>query len=231
MIKFFKALVATRRLIKDPENTPEVFKILSSLRGKSPEKLVDRLQQSETGRRIVAGELVLLDTLSKRETLKSLPEGSLGRTYFDFTEQQNISAGGLIDAYQASGEVIADERFKRVQARLRDSHDLWHVVTSYGRDPLGEACLLAFTQAQTHNPGILFLLFMAYRRLAEGYGKGVFKALRSARADGKRVRWLPEMEWESVLDKPLASVRQEIGINPSDSYRQILARHELAPAL
>ena len=39
-----------------------------------------------------------------------------------------------------------DERW--MGERLRDIHDLFHVITGYGRDALGELCLLAFTNAQ-----------------------------------------------------------------------------------
>ena len=41
--------------------------------------------------------------------------------------------------------------------RQRDAHDLWHVSTGYGRDPLGELCLLAVTWRQLGNPGILLM--------------------------------------------------------------------------
>jgi ubiquinone biosynthesis protein COQ4 len=32
-------------------------------------------------------------------------------------------------------------------------HDIWHVLTGYRRDALGEACLVAFSYAQTRGLG------------------------------------------------------------------------------
>ncbi len=42
------------------------------------------------------------------------------------------------------------------------SHDLWHVVTGYGRDQLGELALLAVYYRQISNPGfpMMIVLFM-----------------------------------------------------------------------
>ena len=51
---------------------------------------------------------------------------------------------------QYSGDPVADY----VQQRTEETHDLWHVLTGYGRDTFGEACLLAFSYAQTGNRGI-----------------------------------------------------------------------------
>src|SRR3546814_16695781 len=43
---------------------------------------------------------------------------------------------------------------------MRDSHDLYHIVTGYGRDGLGEICVLTFGNAQFYNHGIAFLLLL-----------------------------------------------------------------------
>jgi len=45
--------------------------------------------------------------------------------------------------------------------RMRDTHDLWHVVTGYKGDLVGEASLLAFLFAQTRNPGVGFIVAVA----------------------------------------------------------------------
>ena len=59
---------------------------------------------------------------------------------------------------------------------MRDSHDLYHVVTGYGRDGLGEICVLTFGNAQFHNHGIGFNnLFVDLRR-----GEADVPALREA---------------------------------------------------
>src|SRR4029078_11371261 len=69
--------------------------------------------------------------------------------------------------------------------RLRDTHDLWHVVTGYGRDLIGEASLLAFTYAQTRNPGIGFIVAVAYLK-ARGINRPARRLLRDGYRRGKR---------------------------------------------
>ncbi len=63
-----------------------------------------------------------------------------------------------------------DPQQRWYNARLRDMHDLWHVVTGYGRDSFGEACLLAFSYAQTRNRGIAFIAFFGTREIARELG-------------------------------------------------------------
>ena len=79
--KYYQAFVAVRRLIKDPEDTEQVFRVLGSLRGKAHERLFERLRHTEVGQQVLNGSRNLADTLTDRESLSSLPEGSLGRTY------------------------------------------------------------------------------------------------------------------------------------------------------
>ena len=228
--KLYQAFVAVRRLIKNPEDTEQVFRVLGSLRGKAHERLFERLRHTEVGQQVLDGGRNLADTLTDRDRLSLLPEGSLGRTYYEFTEQEELTAYGLVHASKEAIQSIQDERFRRVAGRLRDSHDLWHVVTAYGRDPLGEACLLAFTHAQTKNPAILFLLVMVFKQLARGYGKGVLRALRKSRHDGKQAVWLPATDWEALLDQPVEKIRRDLRIGTPDRYRVIRNRVELATA-
>lgn len=228
VLKIFRAFVAVRKLIKNPEDTEQVFRVLGSLRGKAHERLFERLRHTEVGKQVLTGERDLAATLTERESLKALPEGTLGRTYYEFTQQEELTAYGLVHASREAIESITDVRFRRVAARLRDSHDLWHVVTGYGRDPLGEACLLAFTHAQTRNPAIMFLLVMVYKRLAQGYGKGVLRTLRKSRLDGKRAVWMPATDWESLLDQPVEKIRNDLRVGIAEPYKVILDRVQLA---
>ena len=230
MKKFLQAFIAVRNLLNNPEDTEQVFKVTGNLRGKTAEKLYERLRLTEVGRETIAGQRNLAETLSNREELRKLPTGSLGRTYFDFTEEEQLTPDGLITASRKVMEAIQDERLRRVIARQIDSHDLWHVLTAYGREPLGEACLLAFTHVQTGNPGILFLLIMSLRKLSRGYGMGALKLLLRARKAGKRATWLPPIDWEAKLAEPLESIRQELDIEAPNAYKSHLTQFELATA-
>ena len=114
---------------------------------------------------------------------------------------------GLVDASEAGNETYATPELARYGMRLRDQHDLWHVLTDYGRDELGELCLLAFTYAQTRNRGIGLIVLVGAYKFSQGIGARVLRAARRGFADGLRSAWLPGQDWEALLSRPLDEVR------------------------
>jgi ubiquinone biosynthesis protein COQ4 len=111
--------------------------------------------------------------------------------------------------------------------RQRDMHDLWHTLTNYGRDELGEVCLLAFTCAQSANRGLAFITLVGTFQLSKQYGLGVPQAVLRAYRDGKQAAWLPAQDWETLLTQPIGSVRAQLNIRPPARY-QALRHLELA---
>ena len=218
-LKPFEAFRAVRRLMANPEDTGQVFSIFRALRGRSGINAFRRFQQSPAGAAVLRDRRVLLNTLTNRAALSALPEGSLGCTYFDFMEEEKLTADGLVAASQDwdNDPVSPDMQFYR--ERMRDSHDLTHTLTGYGRDPLGELCLLAFMYAHTRNLGMAFIVGMNWLRLPK-YARA---AVREARANGKRARWMQDMDWEAALPRPLEDVRRERGIVAPVLYRAVTA--------
>ena len=97
--------------------------------------------------------------------------------------------------------------------RLRQTHDIWHVVTGFSTDVPGELGLKAFELAQTRRTmaGILmaggFLkcllqtpteLDVLLDRIARGYRMGT------------QAKSLLAQKWELAWDKPLADWRSEL---------------------
>jgi ubiquinone biosynthesis protein COQ4 len=222
------ALRAIRALIRNPDDTALVFEIIEALSGRSRARVFDRFVRTESGQRLLATRPNLLARLTDRASLLALPPGTLGRTYGEFMSREQISADGLVEASEdwLRHDIPADRRW--FADRLRDTHDLWHVVTGYGRDLVGEASLLAFTYAQTRNPGIGFIVAVAYLR-ARGEARWARRLLRDGYSRGRRAAWLPGVEWESLLDQPLARVREQLGVGDPPVYEAL--RSERAPAL
>jgi len=119
------------------------------------------MRRSAFGRRVLAERRSLIDVLCDRERLRSLPEGSLGRVYLEFMEREGLSADGLAAAAeQGYQRRSSDPEVRTYGDWARDSHDLWHVLTGYGRDPLGELCLLGVLYSQIRNPGTAFIALL-----------------------------------------------------------------------
>lgn len=219
-----RPLVAWRALgalLRDPEDTAQVFTIVRALSGRSLLRGFRRFAASETGRAVLARDRELLDALGDESYLATLPAGSLGRVYLGFMQTQNITANGLVDA-SAQGPLPDDPELGRYARRLRDMHDLWHVATGYGTDTSGEVCLLGFTFAQTRNPGLAFIAVMGARRIARETRSRIFRALWEGYRAGRRAAWLPATDWEALLEQPLDEVRSELRL-PTPKIYPLLA--------
>lgn len=216
------ALKAVGRLMQNPEDTGQVFVIMSALRGRSGARMLRRFRATPAGAAVLAERRRLLDRLADRAALAALSDGSLGRTYLAFMDDEALSADGLVEASAAGRRGTAGADGVLFLERLRDMHDLTHVVTGYGRDPLGELCLLAFMYRHTGNPGGALIALMGMTRFPNGHdGRTARAALFEAFRHGGRARWLPGQDWEALLACPLAAVRRDLGIVTPARYLEM----------
>ena len=213
-----QAFRAVRRLMADPQDTSQVFTIFRALRGKSTLKVFERFAASPIGAQVIREKRRLLDTLSDRAGLAALPAGSFGRAYFDFMEAENLSAEGLVQASQSWENDPVPAEVELFRQRMRDAHDLTHVLTGYGRDGLGEACLLSFMYAHNRNRGALLILFMSLKRMPRVARRAVAEAWRN----GKAARWFQDLDYEALLPRPLADIRRELNIADPAAYRAVM---------
>lgn len=213
-----RALSAVRRLLSDPTDTKQVFEVIQALAGKTPTRILNRMRTSASGRRLLADKPDLLVQLADRRALAAMAEGSVGRAYLAFIDREGITPDGLVEASLAGDERgwhVRPDDFGYIAKRIRDTHDLWHVLTGYGGDVLGEASLLGFSAAQTGNRGVAFIATVAVLRTAE---LEVAKMVAGAFRDGRRAAWLPAVAFEDLLARPLVAVRRELGISAVGPY-------------
>lgn len=211
-----RAWHALKGLIRDPERTDLVFEIIDSLDGPAFEREFARFRLHPDGQRLLRERPDLLATLSDREALRRMPEGSFGRAYARFMDAENLTAGGLVEAENAAighdaNEIVdPDRRF--FGDRLRDMHDLWHVLTGYGRDEAGEAANLAFTVGQVPSRGVWLIVLAAAVlgpwSLAFSWQRYLFRAWRR----GRRASKLSLVRYEDLLPLPLDEVRRRLHI-------------------
>src|SRR3546814_15654091 len=103
---------------------------------------------------------------------------------------------------------------------MRDSHDLYHIVTGYGRDGLGEICVLTFGNAQFYNHGIAFLLLLGlFKSRREHPELPVLGPMIEAWRRGRSARSFSEIQWEEFLDRQLAEFRVALLLGPAPRYR------------
>lgn len=217
------ALRAVRKLIRNREDTRQVFLLIEALRGKTGQRQFERFKNCPEGRDLLSRRPDLLAALSDRAALAQMPPGSLGRTYYDFMTSENLSAEGLVEASKTRDAPVPANEVTWFRERGREMHDLFHVMTGYGRDPLGEVCVVGFTYAQNRQKGLAVVsLVGAYRTKRRLRDQPIYRTLWQAYRNGRRARWLYAADWENLLAQPLEELRARFGIRPPTCYPPIV---------
>ncbi len=131
-----RAFRAAKILAADPDDLPQVFTIIESLSLDTMNRIYRKMAAGVLGKDLLANRPDLVELLADRAALRRLPEGSVGRAYLAFVERENISADGIraAAAMGATAAASLPAPFDFVHARMRDTHDLWHVVTGISGD-------------------------------------------------------------------------------------------------
>jgi len=218
-----KALHHFRELLKDKERTEEVFRIFEALPWRGMRAAAIRFLSSERGQALRAREPFLPAILDDHAALRRTPEGSLAHAYCDFMEREGLSAQGLVDEFDkfAKDRPHFQDQFLWYLNRGRDVHDMLHVLTGYGRDGLGEACVLAFTYSQQPSPAHLFIGYMAGLNMKKTVKSDapVLRAVREGQKLGKACPRLIEQSITDLLPLPIADVRRRLNITPARHYQ------------
>jgi ubiquinone biosynthesis protein Coq4 len=143
------------------------------------------------------------------DQLMTLSPSTLGGAY-----ARHMTRRGLRPDYYDAVE--ARHKFHYLRLRVRQTHDIWHVLTGFDTDPVGELGLQGFYFGQVTN-GLSAVLLAG----------GIFKCLFTGRyADlehfisvfcegyhnGRAAHFLLEVRWEQLWSEPLDSLRQRYGI-------------------
>jgi len=197
------AFRAMGKLLSDPNDTTQVFKIMRALNAGTAQKNYNRLLQTAQGGRLAYERLELIERLTNRAWLNQFAPGTVGAAYRAFLDKTGYSASGLAEiGNQVHGTTARIEHpYAWFGRRERDIHDIWHVLTGYqADDPLGELCLVAFTYAQTRGTGWGFIALMgALKIFREKNGKYARIAVREGFRHGKEAAWLHGEDFEKLF--------------------------------
>lgn len=217
-----RAIKSFQALIKDKEDTSLVFKIFESLPSREFLPRVAALALSERGEFLRSTEPALAEVLDDHAALRRTPKGSLAHAYCDFMEAEGLTAAGLVAESERSGRARFPDLVEWFINRSRDTHDLFHVLTGYGRDALGEQCVLLFTHGQAPSQGHLLIGYAGAANIAKmtkGSKAPVFGAVRQAHRTGRGAPPLISQPIRKLIERPLAEVRSALKIPEPDRYR------------
>tara|TARA_R110001599_G_scaffold1737_2_gene8699 strand:+ start:2021 stop:2812 length:792 start_codon:yes stop_codon:yes gene_type:complete len=215
-----------QKLIADKEDTEQVFHIIEALNGRSFQKNFDAFAQSKEGQALLAKKEYLPPLLDDHEWIRALPEGTVGRAYIDFMEREGLSAQGLVEESEKFNGAVRDfdDDYYWFGNRLRDTHDLFHVLSGYGRDALGEASLLAFTYSQNPGLGVIFISYMGCRQIMKSVPKEarVMDCFREGKRNGAAAARIVRQDIIALLHEPLDAARARLNIATPVAYHHAL---------
>lgn len=216
-LDLFRGLRAIARVTRDPNRLDEIF-VLADLSEKSPslEEAIERFREDP----------VLGEAFSRKprlgpidqDALGELPEGTLGREYHEF-----MAARGLRHEDLKLVENGDERDMDWIRNHLRETHDLWHVVTGFDTDLPGELGLQAFYCAQVKGPlpvlilsiGLLNTFLMAMDDL-----DARMAAISHGYQLGKNTGPLFGLDFRANFERPLADLRRELNL-PVDAPKAV----------
>jgi ubiquinone biosynthesis protein COQ4 len=199
---------ALRDLLDDPEDTTRVFVLGLLVSRRSYPQFLARLTMDDRGARLLRERPSIDSRHVDFARLRALPATTLGGAYARYLEERSLDPD-LFQAPPGLPEVPA-----YVSQRMRQVHDLWHVLTGYDTDVRGEVALQAFTYGQTGTPSALIITVGALLRFGMRDRTMLPLAVDGFRR-GRDAVFLPPLWLEEMWDRPLEDVRRELGIVPA----------------
>ncbi|MCU0948114.1 MAG: ubiquinone biosynthesis protein COQ4 [Porphyrobacter sp.] len=218
-----RAVKAFQDLMKDKEDTSLVFRIFESLPSGSFMTRARDLCLSQQGEMLRVTEPCLPEILDDHAALRRTPKGSLAHAYCDFMEAEGLTAAGLVAEAQRLGRPKFPDLLQWFMERSRDTHDLFHVLTGYGRDALGEQCVLLFTHGQSPSQGHLLIGYAGaanIKKMVKDSAAPVVGAVREAHRTGKGAPSLMAQPIRELLARPLDDVRRALRIPQPQLYHE-----------
>lgn len=199
---------ALRDLFADPSDTTRVFVLGLVVSRRSYPELLARITLDDRGARLLRERPSIDRAHVDFDRLRALPATTLGGAYARYLETNHLDP----DLFQAPPGLPEVPSF--IAKRMRQVHDLWHVLTGYDTDVSGEVALQAFTWAQTDSPSSAILAIGGLLRFGLA-DRGLFVRVVDAYRRGRRAEFLPPLWLEEMWDRPLDELRAELGIVPA----------------
>lgn len=215
------------KLVDDKEDTEQVFHIIEATKGRKSHAQARSFIQSPEGQRMMAEGVDIPAMLDDHARWADCGPNTVAAHYIAFMKREGLSAAGLVaESHRwAPPESLPKDQTQWYFDRLRDTHDLFHVLTGYGRDALGEVSLLGFTYEQNHNGGILFIAYAGARQIKKvsGTKAPIFAAIKEGRALGRAAAKISHQDIAALMREDITAARARLGIGAPQVYRQCLA--------
>lgn len=206
-LQSLRMVAGLAEFLKHPDSLESVFKVAGSLRN-SPlsAQMLRHLLANPRMAELV--EQNWRPAPIDLDALEQLPEGSLGHVYAQQLRSQGLTPDSLIDP----SPVQSPQEF--IVHRLRETHDIVHVLTGFGVDQVSELGLQGFNLAQTRSPLAVMLIFggLLVALQQDEPLEPLLSALSRGFEMGLRADCVIAHKLEEGWDRPLRAWQQELGL-------------------
>lgn len=220
-VRPFRAAIALFRLTRDKDDAGQVDIFKTSVDGNWYEPTYKRFADDPYGAALLRRHKQLLEHITDVDRLRKLPANSLGNLYIKQLDARGISPQGFREANLAGEDFsLLPAQWQIPHYRIYDIHDLLHTAVGWGRDPLGEVCILEFQGIQHRSRGLRVLSFLAGTEIKRRYpDTPVYKCIKEANHIAKQTKgWVLTYPWEERLEYPIERVREELNLRTPETY-------------
>ena len=213
-LRFLKSCIA---FAKDIDKTDQLYATIDSMRNE--ESAVWQVAAQHMSRYPENVDCIRQKRPLSIPTIDELLQfqtNTLGYHYGDFLRANNLNLVFYPKLNQTTD-------FDFVGMRLRQTHDLWHVVTGFNAKPEGEMGLLAFYLGQLNSPlsGVLVGLVLINQSLYQPTNlHNATNHLMAGLDMGRSARQVFPLPFDQLFNKDLQELRKELGITPYHSPTQ-----------
>ena len=209
-LQSLRMVASLAAFLKKPSELDSVFGVMSSLQDSPLATQMQRHLLADPAMAALVAEHWRPEPVDMG-LLANLPEGSLGRTYAEQLQRLGLTPESLIDPKP----ITTPEEY--LTHRLRETHDIVHVLTGFGIDGPGELGLQAFNLAQLRSPLAVLLIFGGLLSALQDDKplEPLLNALARGFELGLKAQCLITFKLEEGWERPLADWRRELGLPES----------------
>ena len=175
------------------------------------DKTIELLKESPQAKaalqeRAVAGPIIL-------EELESLPHGTLGQVFAEHCRNRGLNPNLVNIPLEVESDWLLNHLFQ--------SHDIWHVITGWANDEVGEVGLAGFYCGQLRCPPFFIFLFSlimlkkVWRR--DDQISEHISAFNTGYQSGCAAKPLFGLDWSQHWDVPLKDLRRRFYVDSNEA--------------
>ncbi|XP_035738807.1 UDP-sugar transporter UST74c-like isoform X2 [Vespa mandarinia] len=196
--------------LADPSRADLIASLAETTSGNALVYCLNEMQKSPEGQRILKEKPRINTSTINLSLLKDLPEGTLGKTYSNFLEMNNVTPDSRVPT-----RFIDDVEQAYVMQRYREIHDISHAVLLMPTTMLGEVTVKWVEALQTQFPMCIGgAIFGAARLRARQRKLYLDYYLRWAVNTGNNAKFLLGVYFEERWEQSLRDFHKEMNIVP-----------------